>query len=456
MTTIDHLAHRALSFRLGERLSLSDSLTDCVVDAIGCALAGVGHARFGALLALAPAIPEGIPLIGTTRRTEPSFACMVNGFAIHALDFDDDSYVGLLHPTTTVLPAVLAAVANNCVDGQTFLTALGAGIDAQCVASLVWSDAAYDRGWWNTALLGGIGAAVATGRLLGLGPDQMKHAMAAALANAHGLKCSFGSDQKPLGVGLAARAGYEAAILARAGFTAPLDIFESADGFLGARGLISEGPPPRDAIETAISPIQVPGIAFKPWPVCNAGHAAIEATLTLRTAHNLEPDDVSHVVVEVLPFVRKCLQYDRPSSPAQAQFSLPFAVAAAILGPGPTLDDLEPGMFDRGELLALIDRVNIVVCDSVEDFADEPARREGARVSIKTTDGRCLSTSISIALGQTARPLGSKQIDIKFLRNAVRALSQTSAEKLLGSLRSLAGAPDVRSVLSSTMSADIP
>jgi len=444
MTTITHLASRALSFELDNDSKMTDTLSNCIVDSIGCALAGVTHPRYRELLALAPVNPSGAVLIGTNKRTEPSSACVVNGFATHVFDFDDDCYVGLHHPTTTVLPAMLATASSSCIDGRRFMTALGAGIDAQCLASLSWSDAAYEQGWWNTALLGGLGAAVASARLLGLGQHEMMHAMAAALTNAHGLKTAFGTDQKALGVGRSARAGYEAALLAQAGFTAPLNIFEATDGFLAARGLTSQGPPTADTIEATVSPLSVPGIAFKPWPVCNAGHAAIEAILELRASDKFKSHEVSSITVEVLPFVRKCLQYDRPRTPSEAQFSLPFALATAILSGGVTISDLDARNIERPDLVALMERVQVVVLDEVQGLSADISNREGARVVVRKTDGICLSSTIAIALGQTLRPLDSTGIDEKFLLNAAKTLSPRYAEQLLSSLRCLSDSLDIR------------
>jgi 2-methylcitrate dehydratase PrpD len=43
---------------------------------------------------------------------------------------------------------------------------------------------------------------------------------------------SFGSDAKPLGIGMAASTGVESALLAAAGLTGPNKAFEGKNGFL--------------------------------------------------------------------------------------------------------------------------------------------------------------------------------------------------------------------------------
>ncbi len=46
------------------------------------------------------------------------------------------------------------------------------------------------------------------------------------------MKVSFGSEAKPLGIGVAASIGTESALLAAAGLTGPNKVFEGKNGFL--------------------------------------------------------------------------------------------------------------------------------------------------------------------------------------------------------------------------------
>ena len=97
------------------------------------------------------------------------------------------------------------------------LDAYAAGFEAMGALARASHPALYDRGWHPTAVCGGVGAAVAAGRLLGLDAEAQRSAVALALLGAGGLRAAFGSDGKALQVGWAAAAGVRAARLAAAG-----------------------------------------------------------------------------------------------------------------------------------------------------------------------------------------------------------------------------------------------
>ena len=78
----------------------------------------------------------------------------------------------------------------------------------------------YRRGWHCTSTIGSVGAAAAAARILGLDVDSAMNSLAIAASQASGLKANFGTMTKPLHVGLAARNGVQAALLAGRGFTA--------------------------------------------------------------------------------------------------------------------------------------------------------------------------------------------------------------------------------------------
>ena len=89
----------------------------------------------------------------------------------------------------------------------------------------------YLAGWHATGTVGTFAAAAAAGRLLGLGPDAMEHALGLAATRAAGLKASFGTMAKPLHAGRAAAGGVLAALLAEQGFTAGVGAIEGHQGF---------------------------------------------------------------------------------------------------------------------------------------------------------------------------------------------------------------------------------
>jgi 2-methylcitrate dehydratase PrpD len=52
-----------------------------------------------------------VPVFGLPARLSPRDAATMNGYLCHGLDFDDTHVAGIIHPTASVLPAVLSTAA---------------------------------------------------------------------------------------------------------------------------------------------------------------------------------------------------------------------------------------------------------------------------------------------------------------------------------------------------------
>ena len=121
-----------------------------------------------------------------------------------------------MHASAPVAPVALLLGAELGRDVGAVLDAYAAGFETTAALARAGHPALYERGWHPTAVCGGVGAAVAAARLLGLDARTRRDAaVALALLRAGGLRAAFGSDGKALQVGLAAAAGLQAARIAR-------------------------------------------------------------------------------------------------------------------------------------------------------------------------------------------------------------------------------------------------
>ena len=116
------------------------------------------------------------------------------------------------------------------------LEAFAEGWEAMAAVAAASHPALYDGGWHPTAVCGPVGAAVAAGRLLDLSAQEREHAVALALLRAGGTRGAFGSHGKPIQVGLAAAAGVQAALLARAGAVVDARVIHGEVGFERSAG----------------------------------------------------------------------------------------------------------------------------------------------------------------------------------------------------------------------------
>lgn len=419
-----------------------------LVDVVGCALAGSRHPTTLAVASHARSqLGDGRCGIVGAAPSGPLAAAMVNATAAHVLDFDDTCFEGVAHISAVVWPAVQAAAETAGATGRELLSAFIAGAEAEAALGRSLGRGLYDRGWWNTALIGAVGAAAGAARALRLDAGRTTAAIALALAFAGGQRSVLGTTAKPAGCGLAARAGLEAALLARSGIEAPADALEEPRGFAALANGGHHDPAGFDGLGTRFALID-PGFAFKAYPACSAAQAAIEATLMLRTAHGLRPDAVAVVRCEVTPLVVASLTFDRPKTPTEAQFSLPYAVARALVDGRFDTASLAPDALADATVRRLMPAIGMTASDTLAlspaDLVDHP---EAAIVTIDTHDGRHLRQAVPAATGMPANPMPDETLDAKFRANAAPAIGRAAAEALLGRLRGIDGLAEAAGLL---------
>jgi hypothetical protein len=105
--------------------------------------------------------------------------------------------------------------------------AIAAGLGAAAIVESRLDDWA---GWSSGTVAAVIGAGVTAGLLLGLTGPRLRAAIGICATQAAGLRAAAGTDAFPLQVGKAAFNGVEAALLARAGLTAPAEPLDGRRG----------------------------------------------------------------------------------------------------------------------------------------------------------------------------------------------------------------------------------
>src|ERR1700738_304756 len=216
-----------------------------ILDGFGLALAG-SRAETGPLCMKyldTLGIPQGSStIIGTSRKTAPQFAALVNGISIHADDFDDtqlaaakDRVYGLLvHPTVPVLPAVFALGEQRKISGKYLLLAYHLGVEIECKIAEAIAPRHYEDGFHSTGTCGPFGSAAACAKLLGFEHKKILKAFGLAGSQSGGLRENFGTMTKPFQAGHAAEVGIAAVELVALGWTAAEQILEADRGFFHA------------------------------------------------------------------------------------------------------------------------------------------------------------------------------------------------------------------------------
>jgi 2-methylcitrate dehydratase PrpD len=132
----------------------------------------------------------------------------------------------------------------------------------------------------------------------------------------------------------------------------------------------------------------------------------------------------------------------RPRTAYDAKFSLPFAVAAALLDGHVGVASFAPERLEDERLLALARRVRYT-----PDIDSPFPRTFPGRVRVRTRDGRTLEARVEANRGGPEAPLTPAEVIAKFRDNAARALAPARIAGLEASVLEIGRATELRALL---------
>jgi 2-methylcitrate dehydratase PrpD len=387
-------------------------------------------------------------VVGTRLRGHPTYAALANGVFAHCLELDDVERESSLHPGVAVFPAALAAAELSPVDGGRFLAAVTAGYEVAIrVGKALRPASHYRRGFHPTATCGTFAAAVAAGMLIGLDEGQLAHAFGIAGSQASGLMAFLadGAWTKRLHAGWAAHAGLLAALLAREGFTGPSRVLEGTGGFLRA---YSDDPDVAGVVKDLGADYAILRTATKIHACCRYMHPGIDAILELVHRYRLDPSDVTRIRVGIIPtgsFVAEpaAQKYD-PRNSVDAQFSMPYAAAVALLRRRVSLDEFGEDNIGSAQVRALMGKVICVKDPELE--AAFPAKWSGW-AEVETGDGVTRTARVEVPKGEPENPIDWEGLVEKFHVLTAPVFSGARRRAIVQATARLEAAQDVREAI---------
>jgi 2-methylcitrate dehydratase PrpD len=381
-------------------------------------------------------------VLGTSVRAPSAFAAYANATAAHALDFDDVS-LRMIHPSATLVPALLAIAERDHLSGADLLSAYAAGFEVQARICASINPEHYAQGWHTTGTVGVIGAAAGVGRLLGLNREQMTNAIGIAAASAKGIRKNFGSMVKPLHAGHSALHAVEAAQLARRRFTADGAVFDGRNGYVEVFTTAEGG----DAMMAAFAPgssleLVTSGIGIKRYACCGALHPALDAMERLRADPRVRPDNVVRVEGRMNALAPGILVHHQAKTGLAGKFSLEYSLAAYLLHGKAGLPQYTDEAAADPELVRLMRRVDFVVDDSLPvNLAYFPSV-----VTVELADGQRLTERVDVQRGYPELPLTLGEVTDKVRDCCAGRIGPDAVEALVTTVSTLEEQPDVARV----------
>jgi 2-methylcitrate dehydratase PrpD len=410
-----------------------------VFDTLACAVAGSGAAGVAEARDLAlewGGAPQATILAGSVK-VPAHHAAWVNGTMAHARDYDDTHDAGVLHAGVSVVPAALAAAQlRGGVSGADLVCAVAAGLETICRLGVATRIGIVESGYMYTSLFGYFAATVAAGRVLGLDVTQMINALGIVYSQVAGNHqvTRDSALTKRMQPGFAAKAALMSVQLAQRKVRGAQATFDGLDGFLR---VYLRDRCDRDVLRGRLGEhYEFLALSYKPYPCCRFNHTAIDAALALRTAHNIPVQRIRRIRVGVTRQV-----YEAVCTPAQvrkaprtlidAQFSIPYSVAIAVLDGGVKLEHFTEASLRRQDILDLAQKVEPFVHSEIE--RDWGRTVSPAALEVELDDGLTLTLRVDVPLGHPSRPMSAADFDAKAedcLRQSARPLRDGAQELL--------------------------
>jgi 2-methylcitrate dehydratase PrpD len=380
-----------------------------VRDYLGVALAGsqTGSGKAARAFALDLGGKAENTLIGYGDKVTAVHGALVNAISSHSIELDDVDILALFHFSPPVVSAALAAAERENASGEEFIAAVVAGCDMMARASDAMNFSLRNRGYHTTPVCGVFGATIAAARLFKLNEEQTVSALGMAGAQASGLMEMYGpSMQKRFNPGPAARNGVTAAQMAKHGFTGAATIFD------GERGVLKAFTDENDvaALTRNLGTDYPVHIEYKAYSCARPIHNAIDCALAVRKELKEPLGAITSMTMRRHPAWANYHLNTRPKTYHEAQVSLPYSVAVALIEGAAFFPQYSNDKLGDKEILRLSDLLKIVPDDSLP-------RGVSCHLVVETAGGAKLESQIDHPKGSIAYPMTDAE-----MRNKVHLL----------------------------------
>lgn len=377
-------------------------------------------------------------------------AAWVNGGMAHARDYDDTHDAAILHAGVTAVPAAIAAgQLRGKLSGAELIAAVAAGLEVTCRLGVAIKVDIVESGFIYTSLLGYFGATAAAGRAFGLTPEEMVNAFGIVFSSVAGNHqvTRDASLMKRLQPGLAAQAAVVAVQLAKRGIRGAQQVFEGADGFF--RIYLRNRVDREVARQDLGRRFELLNLSYKPYPCCRDVHTAADAVKQLRAQAPRPASDIQSIRVGTTApgYQMVCVPEAvrlAPRTIVEAQFSIPYAVAATWIDGNLTMAHFSDEGVKRADVLELTSRVQPYVDAEID--RDWHRFIPPARVTVKFRDGSTLEARVNHPKGHPQNAMTEAEFAAKThdcASFAAAPMPADTAERLIATVGKLESLADI-------------
>jgi 2-methylcitrate dehydratase PrpD len=409
-----------------------------MLDSLGCALYGVDlewsrilRTRLGSL-----DTTKACRVWGTAERLSAPHAALANGTLIQSFELDDVHRQGVLHVGAVTLPPLVAITElRPGLSGRDFITAAVAGYEIGPRVGKCMGPQHIGQGWHSGATVGVFSAAAGAARALGLSADQAVHALGIAGTQSAGLMAAqYGAMVKRMHAGRAAQSGLYGALLAEAGFTGIVDVFESPYGGFCTTFSRSDDRFNLDELSSELGRHwETLRISLKFYSCVGSNHTTLDAIRMLQDKAPFGPGDIESIVVHGSHVTVEHVGWPyTPQGLTSAQLNLPFCVATLLLDGDVFVDQFTDAVVTDERRIALSKKVSVVEDPAIT--ARGSNYRHMVRVEVRLNNGAKLEQTVEVPRGSEQSFASEADIVRKFKSLATHTVSAAKADAVVNLL----------------------
>lgn len=422
------------------------------LDFLGCVLGGINTMEAETVRkALMQIDCSGEATIwGVGTKASMMSAAIANATAGEGRDFTSGP---MATAETNIIPAATAVAEKERLDGKIFITSIVAGVEVQGrVLSSINSQVVNEHGFYHGAVVGPFGATTAVGKILGLNEKKMKNALGIAGSLAGGLLgwITEGIRMKAIQMGCKGAESIIACYLAKQGFPGPAHVIEADYG-----GLLRSfsGPDFDTSMATnKLGEVWLTNLVpFKPYPCCRWTHPYIDCIFKIIGRNGFSPDDITAITAYGIEEAEKnVMKIFEPKTVMEANFSLPFVIAATLVDKKVTFAQFTKDKWNDGKIREIAKKVKFIRVPKMEKkrhyAVHLPFILPGGLV-IKTKDGKEFSAEVEHPKGMPENPMTDDELIRKFYMQACMVLPRNRADKIISNVMNVDKVTNIGSIV---------
>ena len=404
-----------------------------LVDSLGCAFAAVNNEDMQAMFRFTEKLggtPEAT-VIGTGHKTNAPNAALMNCLLVRALDYNDIYWEQDPSHPSDIICAGLAAAEAMGKSGKDFILSMVIAYELE----MRWCHAAdpgiREVGWHHATLTQFVSPLVA-GRMYDLDVDQLVAAVGIS-GSSHftlgGVVAGHLTNMKNTADPMAAQAGVYAALMAKEGYTGPVEVLEGKEGLFEVLSNVTWRP--EELTKGLGEEFLITKCGYKAFPTEALTHQPISATIEAREKLGITYKDVEEVLVETTTRGADILSDPskyKPDTRETADHSLPYVIATAVVEGNVLPEAFSIESIKDPRKWEILPRIKVVADPEIDALFPGVKR---ARVTITTMDGRSETSLTDYAKGAPENPLSDEEIVAKFKANAAGVISEKRMEEVL-------------------------